>query len=69
MRWVCSVLRRRYCVSDNGVRREMDPVVEVRRRACEGIVAFSAAVRASEEVEGMKEGALVVGIRVIVVLL
>jgi hypothetical protein len=61
------VLRRRYCGSVRGVRREMLPVEDVMRIWCPGMVASAAVSREDGSEEGRRVADLVRGRRVIVV--
>jgi hypothetical protein len=61
------VLRRRYCDSVRGVRREMLPVEDVMRIWCPGMVASAAVSREDGSEEGRRVADLVRGRRVIVV--
>lgn len=65
VRWLVKVLNFRYCDSDNGERRAIEPEFDVRRISCSGIVA-SAAIAMASGVAGRMVGALVRGRRVIV---
>lgn len=65
VRWLARVFSRRYWASDRGVRREIVPVLSLKRSSCSGD-AVSVALSAALGVAGSMLGALVRGRRVMV---